>query len=155
MALKRSRLVGRLRQAISKVRFLLSFNLRRWLLSSAASSRRRHSLENRPRSPGLLDLTSPDEYGYYLWDPAPPPPRTLSPPSPATASPPQVLVKSMSPRSASVSPASSDDINQRAEEFIERFYRQLRMERQISLQLRYCKGKEGGLLERSKSDGGR
>jgi hypothetical protein len=34
---------------------------------------------------------------------------------------------------------SDDDINKRAEMFIANFRRQLRLERQISLQLRYCK----------------
>ncbi|RLN03904.1 hypothetical protein C2845_PM13G18920 [Panicum miliaceum] len=41
------------------------------------------------------------------------------------------------------SPASSagdDDIDQRAEHFIANFYRQLQMERQVSLQLRYVRG---------------
>jgi hypothetical protein len=40
------------------------------------------------------------------------------------------------------SPASSaadDDIDQRAEQFIANFYRQLQMERQVSLQLRYVR----------------
>ena len=33
-----------------------------------------------------------------------------------------------------------DDIDQRTEEFIANFYRQLQMERQVSLQLRYVRG---------------
>ena len=37
-----------------------------------------------------------------------------------------------------------DDIDKRADMFIENFYRQLRMERQVSLQLRYTRGASFG-----------
>ncbi|KAF7153163.1 hypothetical protein RHSIM_Rhsim01G0006100 [Rhododendron simsii] len=36
--------------------------------------------------------------------------------------------------------SSEDDIDKRAEMFIANFYRQLKLERQVSLQLRYCRG---------------
>ncbi|CAD6265316.1 unnamed protein product [Miscanthus lutarioriparius] len=39
-----------------------------------------------------------------------------------------------------VAGGGDDDIDQRAELFIANFYRQLRMERQVSLQLRYVRG---------------
>jgi hypothetical protein len=37
------------------------------------------------------------------------------------------------------SPAGDDDIDRRAELFIANFYRHNQMERQVSLQLRYCR----------------
>ncbi|KAK8918245.1 hypothetical protein KSP39_PZI020982 [Platanthera zijinensis] len=151
----RFHLLNRLRQTVAKVRFLLSFNLRQWLLSASPSSRRRRiPLDSRPSSPGLLDITDiSDDLGFYLFGTSSPPMRpssslsntgsstALSPPPPRIASPP--LMKSMS-RLPSGSSAASDDINQRADDFIENFYRQLRMERQISLQLRHCNGKDVG-----------
>ncbi|KZV34096.1 hypothetical protein F511_34918 [Dorcoceras hygrometricum] len=35
---------------------------------------------------------------------------------------------------------SEDDVNKRADVFIANFYKQLQIERQISLELRYCRG---------------
>ncbi|KAI0504669.1 hypothetical protein KFK09_015621 [Dendrobium nobile] len=133
-------LLSRLRQTITKVRFLLSFNLRQWLLSSTATaSRRRLSLDSQPLSPGILDAT--DEHSYYWpFDPvisSPPPPTK---PSNSISQP---LTRTISRgMSASSTASSTDDINQRADDFIENFYRQLRMERQVSLELRYCNGKD-------------
>ncbi|KAI0511164.1 hypothetical protein KFK09_011789 [Dendrobium nobile] len=154
-------LLRRFKRGVAKVRFLLSFNLRRWLLSSTPSHRR-FALDSRPSSPGLLDLTDvADELGYYLFGSTSPPKRpssslsmngsSSSPPPLRTPSPP--LLRSMS-RVTSISSASSDDINLKAEQFIENFHRQLMMERQISLQLRYCKGEEGRILDKSKSSNG-
>ncbi|KAL0916689.1 hypothetical protein M5K25_014218 [Dendrobium thyrsiflorum] len=133
-------LLSRLRQTITKVRFLLSFNLRQWLLSSTAtaSRRRRLSLDSQPLSPGLLDAT--DELSYYWFDPvisSPPPPTK---PSSSISQPlTRTISRAMSGSSAA---SSTDDINQRADDFIENFYRQLKMERQVSLELRYCNGKD-------------
>ncbi|PKA65435.1 hypothetical protein AXF42_Ash005769 [Apostasia shenzhenica] len=141
MGSQRLKLLSRLRRAIDKVRFLLAFDLRRWLLSSSAARSRRRRLESRPRSPGLLDCSDAvDEPMYYcsLDMGSPPAPRTISP-FPASQSSPPLLVRTIS-RAASGSSATSEDINQRADDFIESFYRQLRMERQISLKLRYCAG---------------
>ncbi|PKA49458.1 hypothetical protein AXF42_Ash016647 [Apostasia shenzhenica] len=89
MAPKRFHLLGRLRRAISKVKFLLSFELRRWFRSpDAGGGRQQFRLENRPgSSSGLLDCALP---------------RTMS-------------------RAMSGMSAASDDIDQRAEDFIERF----------------------------------
>ncbi|KAG0482187.1 hypothetical protein HPP92_010271 [Vanilla planifolia] len=135
MAFGRSKVLARLRKAVAKTASLIP--------------------------PGLLDATDiGDEWSYYLFGSGSPPTRpssslrkaggsSASPPHPlGTTSPPLLrtrtppLRRTMS-RAASGSSASSasDDINQRADEFIENFYRQLRMERQISLELRYCNGK--------------
>lgn len=43
-------------------------------------------------------------------------------------------------RTTSFPSSSEDDIDKRAEMFIANFYRQLRIERQVSLELRYCRG---------------
>ena len=43
----------------------------------------------------------------------------------------------------------SDDVDKRADAFIANFYRQLRLERQVSLELRYCRGKSFGSDETS------
>ncbi|KAL0903321.1 hypothetical protein M5K25_027692 [Dendrobium thyrsiflorum] len=154
-------LLRRFKRGVAKVRFLLSFNLRRWLLSST-SSHRRLALDSRPSSPGLLDLTDvADELGYYLFGSISPPksPSSSLSQNGSSSSPPPLrtpslpLLRSMT-RVTSISSASSDDINLRAEQFIENFHRQLMMERQISLQLRYCKGEEGRILDKSKSSNG-
>ncbi|XP_020578758.1 uncharacterized protein LOC110023609 [Phalaenopsis equestris] len=142
MAPSNLRLLNRLRKAITKVRFLLSFNLRQWLLfpTSAPSSHRLLSLDNQPPSPGLLDVAG--EFSYYLFDPL-----SSSPPTRPSSSGSKPLRRTISRAVSGSSNASSiDDIDQRAENFIENFYRQLRMERQVSLELRYCDGK-GGFLE--------
>ncbi|KAJ8504472.1 hypothetical protein OPV22_005358 [Ensete ventricosum] len=109
---KRIPLLSLLRRAIQKVRFLLSFDATRWM----ASSLNRSPLVSRRLSftagPSLLDCTDDDGY------------------------------EAGSSSSRSLNGASSDDdINQRADRFIENFYQQLRMERQVSLQLRYCRKK--------------
>ncbi|XP_065039464.1 uncharacterized protein LOC135673986 [Musa acuminata AAA Group] len=124
---KRIPLLGLLRRAIQKVRFLLSFDATRWMASSLKRSplvSRRLSFTARP---SLLDCT--DDDGYEAGSSSS---RTLS----------RTVSLSSSPASRSLSGASSDDdINQRADRFIENFYLQLRMERQVSLQLRYCRQK--------------
>ncbi|URE02701.1 hypothetical protein MUK42_19845 [Musa troglodytarum] len=132
---KRIPLLSLLRRAIQKVRFLLSFDATRWM----ASSLKRSPLVSRQLSftarPSLLDCT--DDDGYEAGS-SPSLSRTvslLSSPASRTTSPGSEASRSLSGAS------SDDDINQRADRFIENFYRQLRMERQVSLQLRYCRKK--------------
>lgn len=141
-------LLGSLREAITKVRFLLSSSATRWMLlrslARGGAPARRLSFDARP---GLLDTiaASPDSsscssrtsrsasLGTATT-------RTLSRASSAAS--PEALTRASS-SSGGRSPASSagdDDVDQRAELFIANFYRQLRMERQVSLQLRYVRG---------------
>ncbi|KAJ1433493.1 hypothetical protein SESBI_06028 [Sesbania bispinosa] len=110
-------LLSRLRTAVNKVRLLLSSTIlsHTW---QAATMFRRASLSQRHLSfndrPGLMlcaDETGSE--GSVSPSPGPGLQRTISYPS------------------------SDDDINKRADMFIANFRRQLRMERQISLQLRY------------------
>ncbi len=108
-------LLIRLRRAVKKVKFLLNFNLNRWRLASvlghASSSKRQISFNDRP---GLRAACSDDieseESGSSMGIQ-----RTMSFPS-------------------------EDDVDKRAEMFIANFYRQLQIERQISLELHYCRG---------------
>ncbi|CAO2188412.1 unnamed protein product [Urochloa humidicola] len=146
---KRSSILGSLREAIKKVRFLLSFSATRWMLltsSRAAAPAARRALSFGDARPGLLDVegsivSSPSSsrtsrsssMGTATT-------RSLSRTSSA-ASPPQVLTRTSSGASPASSGSPGDpDIDQRAEQFIANFYRQLQMERQVSLQLRYVRG---------------
>ncbi|CAL9103333.1 unnamed protein product [Musa acuminata var. zebrina] len=139
-AKKTTPLLSRLRGAIHKVRFLLSFDATKWIAIS--SFKRSSPVPPRPLTftarPSLLDCT--DDYydarsSFALS-------RTMSPCSPALTTPSPVPEISRSTSDAS----SGDDIDRRAERFIENFYRQLRMERQVSLELSYRREKS---LERS------
>ncbi|URE00586.1 hypothetical protein MUK42_19806 [Musa troglodytarum] len=132
---KTTPLLSRLRGAIRKVRFLLSFDATKWIAIS--SFKRSSPVPPRPLTftarPGLLDCT--DDYydarsSFALSS-------TMSPYSPASTTPSPGPEMSRSTSGAS----SGDDIDQRAERFIENFYRQLRLERQVSLELSYCREK--------------
>ncbi|KAI4376249.1 hypothetical protein MLD38_014034 [Melastoma candidum] len=119
--------IGRLKRAVKKVRLLIDFSIARWRIASliggrgAASSGRRRPLSFNDR-PGLMYYTAGDESeseqdpGSARWSTGGGGiQRTLSYPS-------------------------EEDVDGRAEAFISNFYRQLRMERQVSLELRYCRG---------------
>ncbi|CAK9137982.1 unnamed protein product [Ilex paraguariensis] len=115
MPINRWSLLDRLKRAVKKISFLLSFDINRWKLSSmiGASSGRSRRLSFNDR-PGLRactkDTESSDSGSSHGLQ------RTLS------------------------FPSSEDDIDKRAEMFITNFKRQLQIERQISLKLRYCRG---------------
>ncbi|WVZ92660.1 hypothetical protein U9M48_038706 [Paspalum notatum var. saurae] len=160
---RRSSVLGALREAIGKVRFLLSFSATRWvLLASSAAARgtpaRRLSFDA-PRPAGLLEVegsivapspasSSSSSSGSRTSRSASlgtASARSLSRTSSAASPAAQMKRASSSASGAGSSPGSAsaggdDDIDQRAEEFIANFYRQLRMERQVSLQLRYVRG---------------
>ncbi|XP_059636486.1 uncharacterized protein LOC132278659 [Cornus florida] len=105
-------LIGRLRRVVKKIRFLMNFNLDRWKLASAiggSSSKRRLSFNDRPGLMACTEDTESNESGSSHGLQ-----RTISYPS-------------------------EDDIDKRADMFIANFHRQLLLERQISLQLRYCR----------------
>lgn len=128
-----------LRRAIQKVRFLLSFDATKWIVSSL----RRRPEETRLASqktaarlsfkvpPSLLDCTE----DFYSVDSSSIISRTTSLSSPVSRTTSPGVETSRSTSSAS----SGYDINQKADEFIENFYRQLQMERQVSLKLRYLR----------------
>ncbi|XP_066353458.1 uncharacterized protein [Miscanthus floridulus] len=146
-----SSVLGSLREAIAKVRFLLSFSATRWMLlrslARGGAPARRLSFDSRP---GLLDvedsIASPASSSSRTSRSASlgtATTRSLSrtSTSSAAASPEALKRASSASSSGGGSPvAGDDDIDQRAELFIANFYRQLRMERQVSLQLRYVRG---------------
>ncbi|KAL3643040.1 hypothetical protein CASFOL_013855 [Castilleja foliolosa] len=116
MAVDRWLLLGRLKRAVKKIKFLLDINANRWKLASiigASSSKRRLSFNNKPGLTACVDDTDSD---YY---------------EPGSA-------KSLS-RTISY-PISEDDVDKKADAFIANFYKQLQIERQVSLELRYYRG---------------
>ncbi|XP_010536917.1 PREDICTED: uncharacterized protein LOC104811795 [Tarenaya hassleriana] len=113
-------ILNRLRRAVKKVRFVLRFNLNSlWNLVpmiGSSSSSRRFSFNDRP---GLMAAYTTDEYEPVRDD--------------STGSSTQ---RGALYRTASY-PSSDEDIDKKAEMFIANFYRQLKIERQISLELKY------------------
>ncbi|XP_031479824.1 uncharacterized protein LOC116250334 [Nymphaea colorata] len=110
----------RLRRAIQKVRFLLNINLNRFRLSAAAIRTLSRRNLSLPKSPaGLLEAADFDD---------------------EASAQDQCFSRTIS--------GCSEDIDQKAEDFIARFYSHIQMERQVSLELRYC----NRTLERTWSD---
>ncbi|WOK92118.1 hypothetical protein Cni_G00809 [Canna indica] len=142
---KRIPVLSRLRSAIQKVKFLLSFDATKWIVSSlkkSPSDTRRLSFKT---PPSLLDCSD----DYYECGSSFTISRTTSLSySPASSGTAPSLEESEMSRSVSDVSSPGEDVNQRAENFIEKFYQQLKMERQISLELRYLREKS---LERAVS----
>ncbi|XP_057795242.1 uncharacterized protein LOC131011458 [Salvia miltiorrhiza] len=114
MGMEQWSLVNRLKRAVKKITFLLDFNINRWKLASlvgASSSKRRLSFADRPGIRACLDDSESD-------DPAPGSARSLQ---------------------RTISYPSEDDVDTKADAFIANFYKQLQIERQISLELNYCR----------------
>ncbi|KAI5348743.1 hypothetical protein L3X38_001630 [Prunus dulcis] len=119
MGMDKWSLLSRLRNAVKKVSFLLHLNVNRWRIASmigrtASGNHRLRSFNDRP---GLTAACADDE----------------------TSSEDSGSSRGHLQRTISY-PSDQDDIDQRAEMFIANFRRQLQMERQISLELRYCRG---------------
>ncbi|XP_072980699.1 uncharacterized protein [Typha angustifolia] len=141
MAPKRFLLLSRLRKAIQKVKLLLSFNATKWMLSSIMASSPGPRQLSFKAQPSLLDCTVDSDY-YELGSSFGPSRTTSSVISRSTSSASEIT-RSLSDN------LSGDDIDKKAEMFIANFYRHIQMERQVSLELRYCKE---GSLERTLSD---
>ncbi|GLT80383.1 hypothetical protein SLA2020_518250 [Shorea laevis] len=112
-------ILSRLKRAVKKVTFLLNFSINRWRIASMIGA---HSIRRRQFSfndrPGLRSCT--DDYNFddsVSW---------------SDSSPLRLSRTTSSPL--------EDDVDQRADVFIANFHRQLRIERQISLELQYCRG---------------
>ncbi|XP_076898722.1 uncharacterized protein LOC143552364 [Bidens hawaiensis] len=141
MAAKTS-LLGKLRTAVKKVTFLINFNINRWRIASSiigGRRRRARALNSRPRSfnerLGLTSIvSSPSDHDYSTWvTPYMTPSSQMSPDE-------GELQKTRSfPLQRTTSFPEEDDVDKRAEMFISNFYRQLKMERQVSLELRYTR----------------
>ncbi|GAV59593.1 DUF761 domain-containing protein [Cephalotus follicularis] len=119
MSMDKWSVLSSLRRAVKKVKILMNLNLHRWRLASmigSSSSKRRLSFNDRP---GLRAcITDIDTESY----------------------------DSGSSRGLhrTTSYASEDDIDKRADLFIANFHRQLQFERQVSLELQYCRANSFG-----------
>ena len=123
-------LLNRLRRAVKKVRLLLSFDVQRWRIASMmiggrsfdGRQQRRLSFNDRPGLAAACaaaeESGSEDSGGSSRGHHHQQLQRTVSYPS----------------------DHDQDDIDQRAEMFIANFRRQLQMERQVSLEVRYYRG---------------
>ncbi|XP_043710331.1 uncharacterized protein LOC122659264 [Telopea speciosissima] len=111
--------LNKLKRAVKKVRFLLNLDVNRWRIASiiGRTSQRRLSFNDRPGLQAINDDEIDTEEVIGIS-----PRRAL-----------QRTISSPSPRS------SDEDIDKKADLFIENFYNRLRMERQVSLNLRYCR----------------
>ncbi|KAL3535362.1 hypothetical protein ACH5RR_003823 [Cinchona calisaya] len=113
-------LLGRLKAAVRKIKFLLNFNVDTWKIASiigrATSSQRRLSFNDRPGLRACLDNDS----------------------DPGSARSSSSSSSRRLERTISF-PSGEEDIDKRAEMFIANFYKQLQLERQISLELRYAR----------------
>ncbi|KAK9210422.1 hypothetical protein WN944_002792 [Citrus x changshan-huyou] len=117
-------MLSRLRNAVRKVQVLLNLSLHRWRIASsmigASGGQRRLSFNDRPGLRACTDDNYADE----------------SSPDSASAGPRSHGGGSLH---RTISYPSEDDIDKRAEMFIANFHRQLQIERQISLELGYCR----------------
>ena len=117
-------LLTRLKRAVKNVRFLLDFNMSQWRLASvlghASSSSKRISFNDRP---GLRAVCDDDTIDFE-----------------------DSVGSSRSGIQRTISCPSEDDVDKRADMFINNFYRQLQIERQISLELQYCRGNSFKLI---------
>ncbi|KAK8597398.1 hypothetical protein V6N13_094810 [Hibiscus sabdariffa] len=100
--------IGRLKKAVKQINSLLCLNLTKWRLACFLKSRRRLSLSFNDRI-GLPGCIQDEDESSE---------RALH-------------------RAASYGAVAEDDVDQRAEIFISNFRRQLWLERQVSLEIRY------------------
>ncbi|MQL89421.1 hypothetical protein Taro_021991 [Colocasia esculenta] len=158
MGVRSTVVLRRLKQAIEKVKFLLSTNLSQWLyIGSAASASRRLSFRDQP---GLLDIVSDAGSEAAYEDAA----ASSLGPSRAVSPAPGILSRTISslwaeiPGSPSMARSASSasssgaadaavDVDSRADAFIANFWRHIQIERQVSLELRraFSFVKEGSL----------
>ena len=138
-------MLKKLRRGIKKVMFLLSFNAKKWFISSSLKSLKSANLSKLISFKDQASLTNchtTDEDEFYEVRSSLCVSRTSS-----SASEISRTISSASTNDGSSS--SGDDINIRAEAFIANFYKHIQMEREVSLKLRYCKPSDD--LERTKS----
>nr|XP_043622926.1 uncharacterized protein LOC122594549 [Erigeron canadensis] len=133
-------LLGKLRTAVKKVTFLLNYSINRWALASTiirrrALSSRRFSFNERLGLTSIISSPSENEDHSNWGSPYMTPYNEIFSPDQQGE-----LQKTRSfPLQRTTSFPEEEDIDKRAELFISNFYRQLKMERQVSLQLRYTR----------------
>ncbi|KAM3360415.1 hypothetical protein P3S68_020127 [Capsicum galapagoense] len=139
MGIENWSLIGKLKRAVKKITFLLNFDLQRWKLATyIISSRKRHHhhqlsfnekiLQRQPTGLSVICHEDEDDMAKNAKYES----------STSSRNSFKGIQRTMS------YPSSEDDIDKRAEMFIANFYNQLRLERQISLELRYCRGNSFG-----------
>lgn len=141
----------RLKRAVENVKMLLSSNLTRWLYGGGGAAGRWQRRLSFEEPHGLLTVVSIAD-GEEFYDAA-------ASQCPSEAATPRILGRTMSSvwseisrnsgaamdeglrttSDSSAEAAVADDVDDRTENFIAIFRRHLEMERQISLELRYCK----------------
>ncbi|XP_059309907.1 uncharacterized protein LOC132612667 [Lycium barbarum] len=131
-------LIGRLKRAVKKITCLLNFDVNKWKVASymigSSSSRRLHQLSFNERKlqkqpTGLNVICFENDQDLV---------NNANDYSSSSSNSFKGLQRTMS------YPSSEDDIDKRAEMFIANFYNQLKLERQISLELRYYRGNSFG-----------
>ncbi|KAI5675371.1 hypothetical protein M9H77_06321 [Catharanthus roseus] len=124
MGLESWSILYRLRKAVKKIRFLLNFDISKLKIASMMIGAKRMSLSFNDR-PGLRGCIEDSNSNNSRDSPAKTLQRTISYPSSS---------------SSDDHHHQQDDIDKRADLFIANFYKQLQLERQISLELRYARG---------------
>ncbi|KAK1324142.1 hypothetical protein QJS10_CPA02g01473 [Acorus calamus] len=119
-------LLGRLRRAIRKVRLLMSFNMHGWRLASLIGA-----------APSMI--LRQISYGGSTYSSASASPSSSQRQLSFHGQPGLLDVTENCENGLSLSRTASDDIDRRAEQFIKNFYRHIQMERQVSLELGYCR----------------
>jgi hypothetical protein len=122
--------LGPLKRTVKKIKFLLNF--RKWRLASSVLWNASYSSSSSSSSGMIRRLTFNDRIGLHgvIEDVE----------SDHQSKPVRALERVRSHDGSS----SDDDVDKRAEIFITNFRRQLLMERQVSLQLRYYRGNSFG-----------
>lgn len=119
-------LLALFKRAAKRVMILLNYSANRWQLASVInrnrSCRRRLSIMDRP---GLLMACAEPNTDHLSRPGLSDRQRSLQ-------------------RTLSYGPSEEEDVDGRAEQFISSFYWQIRMERQVSLELRYHRGSSFG-----------
>lgn len=123
-------LINKLRTAVKKISFLLNISVNRLRIASmirhsSSTSPRQNRLMFRNQVLGLQSCVGDDD--------------SFNDSEPGSASSFRSSGRSHRLLRTESCPSSEDDIDNRAELFIANFYRQLRMERQVSLDLRYLR----------------
>lgn len=124
-------LLNRLKTLVKKVTFLMNSNINQWrivssFIESGGGSRRRTSFNERLGLTAIISSSDDEEEEVGIFKLC----------DSGSCSP--ELLKTRSFRvQRTMSFPEEDDVDKRAELFIENFYRQLRLQRQVSLQLRY------------------
>uniref|UniRef100_A0A7N0RG47 DUF761 domain-containing protein n=1 Tax=Kalanchoe fedtschenkoi TaxID=63787 RepID=A0A7N0RG47_KALFE len=133
-------LISRLKRAVKKINFIIKFNVVNRFKIASILGRSRSSSSAKPRRLSFNDRPGLKAAAHFYC--------SSDEDEGVAASSYYASARSSSSRGSSssrelhrtTSCPASEDVDKRADAFIANFYRQLRMERQVSLQLRYGRG---------------